>query len=178
MATEHIAEVIAQQTWLDPLGNVLQQGVTGAFAASGETGQHVKNALSGKWLGHPLHPALTDILVGSWTASLLFDLIETVSGRDTWRAAADTTLGVGLVTALAAGISGPNDWQYTVDKPRRIGLVHELLNLSAVGFNATSFALRRTGAREWARRVAYVAYITVLASTWDGGDLVFEQEIG
>jgi hypothetical protein len=62
---------------------VQQQGVTDAFAAAGETGQHVKNALSGKWLGQSFHAALTDLPVQSWTASMLFDLIETLTGRET-----------------------------------------------------------------------------------------------
>src|SRR5689334_25222117 len=31
----------------------------------------LKNALSGTWLGHPLHPLLTDVVIGAWTSALL-----------------------------------------------------------------------------------------------------------
>src|SRR5919199_3418046 len=35
----------------------------------------VKDFLHGRWLGHALHPALTDLPVGLWTGSLLLDLV-------------------------------------------------------------------------------------------------------
>ena len=68
MATQQVIEVINQQTWLDPVSDVLQKAVENAYAAGGATGQQVKNVLSGMWLGHPLHPAVTDVPVGSWCA--------------------------------------------------------------------------------------------------------------
>lgn len=38
-------------------------------------GTSMKNALSGTWLGHQLHPALTDLPIGSWVAATTLDLI-------------------------------------------------------------------------------------------------------
>ena len=35
--------------------------------------QRVKDALHGVWLGHPLHPPLTDLPIGAWTAAGLLD---------------------------------------------------------------------------------------------------------
>jgi hypothetical protein len=40
------------------------------FAGRGRTGKQVKNLLNGTWLGHPAHPALTDIPIGAWTTTL------------------------------------------------------------------------------------------------------------
>src|SRR5207245_2758215 len=34
----------------------------------------LKNGLSGTWLGHPLHPLLTDVVIGAWTSAMLLDL--------------------------------------------------------------------------------------------------------
>src|SRR5436309_14927561 len=35
----------------------------------------VKDALSGSWLGHALHPVLTDVVIGSWTSASVLDLV-------------------------------------------------------------------------------------------------------
>ena len=178
MASEPIIDALGQQTWLDPISNVVQTGIENAYTAAGQGGQQVKNVLSGTWLGHPLHPMITDVPVGSFTASLLFDVLESTGGSQTWAAAADTTLGLGLLGAAGAAISGLNDWHFTVDKQRRIGMAHALLNVSATGLYLTSWLFRRAGSRRWGRRLAYVAYGTMAFAAGVGGDMVFEQHVG
>ena len=44
--------------------------------------QPLKDVLSGTWLGHPLHPLLTDLPIGFWTSAFTLDL---VGGRSTRR---------------------------------------------------------------------------------------------
>ena len=44
--------------------------------ALGPARRDVKNFLHGTWLGHPLHPVMTDIPLGAWTATLLLDAIR------------------------------------------------------------------------------------------------------
>ncbi len=39
--------------------------------------RRVKDALHGVWLGHPLHPALSDLPIGMWTSAGLLDLTGT-----------------------------------------------------------------------------------------------------
>jgi hypothetical protein len=34
----------------------------------------LKDALSGTWLGHALHPLLTDVVIGSFVSATLLDL--------------------------------------------------------------------------------------------------------
>src|SRR5215208_2554183 len=65
--------IIDQMDWLDTIADKVQPKVREAI---GKGGVRVRNALDGTWLGTPLHPALTDVPVGSWTAALIFD------GRD------------------------------------------------------------------------------------------------
>ncbi|MCP9496057.1 MAG: hypothetical protein MSG64_16540, partial [Pyrinomonadaceae bacterium MAG19_C2-C3] len=60
MATETAIDLIERQDWLDKAGETLQPAIVDAFKAGGATGQEIKNALHGKWLGHPLHPVITD----------------------------------------------------------------------------------------------------------------------
>jgi len=35
----------------------------------------IEQFLQGKWLKHPLHPALVHLLVSMWVSSLAFDLV-------------------------------------------------------------------------------------------------------
>jgi hypothetical protein len=34
----------------------------------------VSNVVGGSWLGHPLHPVLTDLPIGFWTSALALDV--------------------------------------------------------------------------------------------------------
>lgn len=178
MRTKGLSDFVAQQTWLDPVSDVLQRTIQNAYSASGRTGQHVKNTLSGTWMGHPLHPAVTDLPVGSWTASIVLDMVESATGRKDIATAADATLTIGLAGALAAAVSGLSDWHFTIDRPRRIGMAHGLLNVCAAGVYGTSLALRLTGSRAWGRRLAYAAFGMALISSWLGGELVFDEHVG
>src|SRR5919108_30564 len=42
----------------------------------------VKDALSGTWLGHALHPVLTDLPIGAWTSAVLLDWLGGEASRD------------------------------------------------------------------------------------------------
>jgi nitrite reductase/ring-hydroxylating ferredoxin subunit/uncharacterized membrane protein len=172
------SDVVAQQTWLDPVSDVLQKAVENAYAAGGPAGQQVKNFLSGTWLGHPLHPAVTDLPVGSWTASLMLDMLEASSGRRDLAVAADAALSIGLAGSLLAALSGLSDWHFTIDRPRRLGVAHGLLNTGAAGLYGASLVMRLSGARAWGRRTAMLAYGMALFSAWLGGELVFDEQIG
>src|ERR1700761_8591408 len=66
----------------------------------------VKNALGGEWLGHPLHPILTDIPIGVWTSSVLLDWV----GGDDGGSASDRLILIGLLSAGATAASGWSDW--------------------------------------------------------------------
>ena len=65
-----------------------------------------RDALSGTWLGHALHPLLTDVVIGSFISATLLDLL---GGQDTGRAS-ERLIEVGLVTAAPTVASGLTDW--------------------------------------------------------------------
>src|SRR5919108_6237635 len=139
--TQGINEAVdAQQSWLDPLAETLQSAITAALEASGQAGRSFKTFLNGSWLGHPLHPALSDAPVGAWTTSLIMDLLGAH-----W--AADTCVKVGVLAAVPTALAGVADWHDTVDRDRRVGLVHALLNSAALGLFIGSIAARGRGNR-------------------------------
>ena len=58
MASETIIKTIDGQEWIEETAKPLQKAVRDAFV--GPAGRELKNFLHGTWLGHPLHPVLTD----------------------------------------------------------------------------------------------------------------------
>src|SRR5438876_6635392 len=94
----------------------------------------VKDALSGTWLGHPLHPLLTDIPIGSFTSATILDLLGGRRGR----AAADLLLAIGIVSSVPTAAAGLSDWSDTYGEETRIGLVHAAANVVGLGFYSAS----------------------------------------
>jgi nitrite reductase/ring-hydroxylating ferredoxin subunit/uncharacterized membrane protein len=178
MAGKSIVEALGQQGWLEPVANTLQQAIGGAFGAAGPNGLAAKDFLHGVWLGHPLHPALTDVPLGAWTVALALDALEGLSGRDELGPGADAAVAVGLAGAVGAAATGLTDWHATDDPARRVGLVHGLLNTGAALLYTASLLNRRGGDRAAGRGYAALGYAVAAASAYLGGDLVFQQRIG
>ena len=63
--------------WLDRCAETVQPRVRSALVSR----PWLHDALGGTWLGAPLHPALTDVPVGAWTAAFGIDLVSTRANR-------------------------------------------------------------------------------------------------
>jgi nitrite reductase/ring-hydroxylating ferredoxin subunit/uncharacterized membrane protein len=179
MAKGVVERVIDAQDWLDGVGDAVQPSLEGAFKAGGELGRVAKDLLNGVWLGHPLHPVITDVPVGAWTITQLLDLVSAASGDDKGLdRAADISLGAGLLAAGGAAITGLADWTDTYGPRRRMGLAHGLLNVVGVSFNTVSLLLRLGSAggkrgRGAARALSAAGYLVTAASAYVAGELVF-----
>jgi nitrite reductase/ring-hydroxylating ferredoxin subunit/uncharacterized membrane protein len=143
---------------LDPVSEPVQEAVQAVP-------KPIRDLLDGVWLGNPLHPALTDVPIGAWTAAFALDLV----GSE----AADGALSVGILGALPAALTGLNDWSHLKDDARRIGTVHALLNTAGLSLNVLSLAARRGGHRGLGRMLSGVAYASTLVSAHLGGHLSF-----
>jgi nitrite reductase/ring-hydroxylating ferredoxin subunit/uncharacterized membrane protein len=165
------------QDWLEPIAERLQKAVISVYEAGGVAGRRIRDALHGTWLGHPLHPVLTDIPLGAWTVAASLDRL---SRRDAGRYSqgADMAIAVGLVGAVGAAVTGMTDWQHTSAEDRRVGLLHGLLNLSAASVYTLSLALRRRGARAAGRTIADLGFTVALAAAYLGGHLVYRKRLG
>jgi nitrite reductase/ring-hydroxylating ferredoxin subunit/uncharacterized membrane protein len=163
---------------LDALAEPLSQAVRGAYEAAGDTGRQLKNAAHGVWLGHPLHPVFTDVPIGAWTTALALDAAAAASHDRGMARAADLAIAVGLVGAVGAAVTGLTDWSETSGQSRRTGLVHGLMNLTATGLFAASYALRKSGSRGAGRSCSAVGYAVAAAAAYLGGNLVYDRRIG
>ena len=177
-AERRMAEVIAEQSWLEPIDRALGQGVSTAFQTGGPVGRQVQNFLHGTWLGHPLHAAVTDVPVGAWTTALALDALESLAGREEVAPGADAAVGIGLAGAVGAALSGLADWHLTSGRARKVGLVHGLLNVGVAGIYTASWLCRQRGARATGRGLALAGYALALYTTYLGGNLVYEERIG
>src|SRR5437868_580716 len=110
-----------QNRTLDHWSDQFQGLLNNAVGQGGPAARRFKNWLNGVWLGHPLHPALTDATIGAWSTGMLLDLIG--AQRE-----ADAAITVGVLSAVPTAVAGAADWADTSDEPRRIGLLHALLN--------------------------------------------------
>jgi nitrite reductase/ring-hydroxylating ferredoxin subunit/uncharacterized membrane protein len=154
---------------LDRVADPVADAVTRAIPAG-----PAKDVLSGVWLGHPLHPMLTDLPIGFWTSAFMLDF---VGGRD-GRKAATRLVGLGVLSAVPAMFAGASDWGDTTGPARRVGLVHAAANTAAVACYGASWWNRRKG-----RQLRGVAYGLVGATAatlggYLGGHLLQELGVG
>ena len=82
-----------------------------------------RSILGGDWLGHPLHPMLTDLPIGFWTSSFLLDF----AGK---RAACTSTAmtGLGIATAAPTIAAGVAEFAKLPDEKKHTAAVHMVCN--------------------------------------------------
>src|SRR4051794_7275205 len=138
-ATE-LADRLAELEPLDSVAEPLAKMVRDLLP-----GGAVKDALSGTWLGHALHPLLQLAPLGTWTSAVILDLI---GGKDA-QSSADLLIGTGLLATVPTVVTGWSDYADTTvasDSVRRIGIVHAAANVTGAALFGTSLVARGRGA--------------------------------
>jgi nitrite reductase/ring-hydroxylating ferredoxin subunit len=134
--------------------------------------QAVKDLLHGTWLGHPLHPVLAHVPVGSWLSAGLLDLVPP------FRPAATGLIGVGVAAAVPTALAGAADWTEQAAGVRRLGAVHAVANTVALGLYAGSLAARAQGRGGLGRVLAYGGLGLAGTSAAIGGHMAYAQSSG
>lgn len=166
-----LGKFAASSPWLDQPAGLLKKAFSPLLGKNGP--QAVKDLLYGTWLGHPLHPLLTDVTIGAWTTSMAMDVI----GEER---AADLALKLGVLSSGATALSGAAQWYDATnqDEPRRLGTVHAELNTIALGFYVASWMLRDRDKRTAGIATAWIGHSLATASGYIGGHLSFNLGIG
>ncbi|WP_323099819.1 hemerythrin domain-containing protein [Intrasporangium sp. YIM S08009] len=125
------------------------------------------SVLSGRWFGHALHPALTDVPVGLFTAAGALDALGGVRSRD----AAQRLLGLGLLAAAPTAASGWTEWHAASQRDRRVGVVHAALNAASLAAYTGSWLTRRRGQHTSGVALALVGSGLAGAAAYLGGHL-------
>ena len=127
--------------------------------------------LSGTAIGHPLHPLLVTIPIGAWTSSMFFDL----TGQEE---AADSLVGLGVLSAVPTTVAGLSDWRHTNGAERRIGFVHAISNNVALSAYTASWLARRAGRRKTGVALSLVGATAISVGGWLGGHLSYALGVG
>jgi nitrite reductase/ring-hydroxylating ferredoxin subunit/uncharacterized membrane protein len=167
---ETIAERLERLEPLDAISEPLQKAVRVAVPQE----SNLKDLLSGTWLGHPLHPPLTDVVIGAWTSALLLDL---VGGKDAQKAA-DRLIATGILAAVPTASAGLSDWAELRGGSRRVGIVHALGNTTALLLHTVSWFARRRDDRSRGVALSALGYGVATFSAWLGGHLSFAKGVG
>ena len=138
MHPRRIPNVVESAAFLDGPADALMAAVSRAIPAG-----PVKDAVSGTWLGHALHPVLTDLPIGFWTSAWMLDLI----GGKRSANAARMLVGLGIASAVPTAVTGASDWADTAAPEKRVGLVHAAANSVALACYIVSFVHRVRGRR-------------------------------
>ena len=136
-----------------------------------------KDVLSGAWLGHALHPIMTDIPIGAWTSSVLLDWM---GGRDS-RSASERLILAGVLAAGATFATGWSDWADAEQRSaavRRSGLVHAAANGTATWLMIGSYVARKRGARGRGKLLSLAGSAALGAGGWLGGHLSYTLGAG
>lgn len=159
--------VYAQRGWATPLGNFNVKLLGAIFRRMWP----IKDLLHGKWLGHSIHAALSDVPVGALTLAVVFDLLDQ-------RLAADTAIGLGVLAMIGAAVSGAADYTDTDDDARMVATVHSVTMITALVLYAASLWLRLGAGAPGADRtvaiaISLVGYGVLAFGAWVGGEVVF-----
>ncbi|MDN5756926.1 MAG: Rieske 2Fe-2S domain-containing protein [Tomitella sp.] len=176
---ESVTRASERMTWLDRPSYRLEHVMAWGLTLFGGASDRVRNTLSGTYVGHPAHPALTALPVGAWSAAMVLDGVDMATRRAPgFRDAAELTIGVGVLGSTVAAATGLADWQYTHDEIRRAGMVHGIVNGAALGLCAASWRDRRRGRHGRARALSGLGYGLTVASSFLGGNLTYRHQVG
>ncbi|MEO7745611.1 MAG: Rieske 2Fe-2S domain-containing protein [Actinomycetota bacterium] len=161
---ERLVAAVETNTSLDAPADRLAK-LTGAIPAG-----PLKDTLSGTEVGHPLHPVLVTVPIGSVASAIVLDL----TGGD--RDASRRLIGLGILSSLPAAATGLSDWSDTEGAERRVGLVHAASNTVGLALLTASWLSRRGGGG--GRLLALAGFGVMGAGGWLGGHLSYALGVG
>jgi nitrite reductase/ring-hydroxylating ferredoxin subunit len=131
-----------------------------------------RDVLHGVWLGHPLHPPLTDLPIGAWSAAAVLDALPGTKN------AAATMIAAGCVGYLPTVAAGWADWSELHEQQQRVGLVHAASGAVAFTCYVASLAARAKGSTLRGKAWGYTGLAFVGITGYLGGHLAFRQAAG
>lgn len=157
-----IVERLERARALDGVSDKLQGAVSAAIRP-----QALKDFLHGTWLGHPLHPAVVQLPVGAFLSATVLDLVPGT------KRASKALIAVGIGSTVPAIAAGFADWSEMTHDKRRVGLVHAVSNVVAVGFYTASLVARLRGRP--GKALAFAGSSAIGLSAYLGGHIAYAR---
>jgi uncharacterized membrane protein len=137
-----------------------------------------------KLLGHPIHPMLVVIPLGSLIGAAVMDVLFLWQDNTLFATLAYYNIAIGIIGGLLAAVFGLRDWVAIPrgSRAKRIGLMHGITNATVVVLFAAIW-LARTAPIDHAPTtvvfsVEVAAILLALLGGWLGGELVDRLGIG
>jgi nitrite reductase/ring-hydroxylating ferredoxin subunit/uncharacterized membrane protein len=169
MIAARVAKTIENATVLDAPA----EAVAGLVSKTLKPGT-LKDVLSGTPIGHPAHPALIAVPIGSWVGASWLDLVGGRGSRD----AARKLVALGILSAIPTALTGASDWSDTTGAERRVGFVHAMANSAGLGLYVASWRARRRGKQLRGAGLALAGSGVIGFSGWLGGHLSYALGVG
>jgi nitrite reductase/ring-hydroxylating ferredoxin subunit len=150
--------------WAKPLGEFNRRWLGALIRPLGP----IKDLLHGRWLGHPVHSATTDLPIGLLLGTVVLDLVSQP-------AAADIMLVATIVTMLLSAVAGAADYIDTDGTALTRATLHSTLMVVALIMLIVS-ALMRAGApldRTVPIALSIIGFVIVNAGAFVGGEVVY-----
>lgn len=129
--------------------------------------------LRGDWLGHAVHPILTDLVVGTWTSASVLDWF----GGEESASSAQKLIGAGLLGVAPTAWTGWAEWSDIGPRDKRVGLVHAVTNGLAIGIYASSWVARQRGRHSTGATLALAGATVSGAGAYLGGHLAAARKV-
>jgi nitrite reductase/ring-hydroxylating ferredoxin subunit len=169
---EPVIDAVESADFLDSAGKQVGKGVRDALSPGA-----LRDALSGTWVGHAIHPLLTDVVIGTFMSATLLDLL----GGDDDGEASERLIAIGAAAYGPTALTGLVDWADTEpadDGVRRTGLVHAAVNTTALSLYLASLSAKRRGHRGRGRLLSALGAGALGAGGFLGGHLSFAKGVG
>ena len=159
---------LEETTALDRPVQALEPSIRSVFGSGTRA-----SVLRGDWLGHAVHPLLTDVVLGTWTSATVLDLF---GGRDS-SPAAQRLVGAGLLAVGPTAWTGWAEWSAAASREKRVGLVHAVTNAVAISAYAASWVARRKGRHGTGARLALAGATVSGVGAYLGGHLTEARRV-
>lgn len=126
-----------------------------------------RRLLQGRFMGHAVHPMLTDYPYGAWLGALVLDL---TGGRGS-RAAATRLVGFGVLSAVPTALTGLAEWADADTVTQRVGVVHAASNSAALALFTASWLARHRGAHGRGVTLAVAGGLVTVVGGYLGGHM-------
>lgn len=178
MLNEQVEELLERLPFLKEAGQSLAMEIHQAVLKGGEPLRDKADLLHGTWLGHPLHPMLTDVVIGAWSLASLFDFASLLSKSAVFEKSADILTTIGTSAAIPTALAGLTDFSTIPNPAADVGLAHGALNDTAIGLYLLSLRSRQRSQRSKAILLSTAGMMTMTAAAWLGGHLVYDEKVG
>jgi nitrite reductase/ring-hydroxylating ferredoxin subunit/uncharacterized membrane protein len=160
-----LARLVAlNDVWARPLGDFNRRWASALFRPM----RPIKDLLNGRWLGHPLHAAATDLPIGLLLGVVILDLVGQPG-------AADIVLLATIVTMLLSAVAGLADYADTSGTALTRATLHATLMVLALVLLVISAVIRAGDPADRTVPIALsiVGFLIVTAGAFVGGDVAY-----